>query len=129
MNTMKLFVWTCQPSFVAVAHARTIEEARVRMIEEVGAGGDGSCPERDKARRYIQENTPSIWYGVNAEFALTDSAELIEQADFLEKLQKKVSEARSHLGAALSQSIPKDDQIIMGHVRDAFKELGGRTPE
>ena len=34
-------------------------------------------------------------------------------------MSSKILEAYSHLGAALSQSIDTDDQIIMGHVRDA----------
>lgn len=34
-----------------------------------------------------------------------------------EKLQ--LADARDHLGAALIQSIPSDDQMIIGHVRDA----------
>lgn len=29
-------------------------------------------------------------------------------------------EAYAHLGAAVSQTIPSDDQIIAGHVRDAL---------
>lgn len=102
---MKLYVWTCEPSFVAVAHARSVEEARFRMIEEVGASGDGSCPERDKARRYIQENNPTIWYGVNAEFALTDSAELIELSAFLECEQRKLRDAEHRLSDATGQAV------------------------
>jgi hypothetical protein len=40
--------------------------------------------------------------------------------------QKLMSEAMSHLGAALAQSIENDDQVIMQHVRDAYVLLGGR---
>lgn len=36
---------------------------------------------------------------------------------------KCIEEAAAHLGAALMQSIPADDQIIMGHVRDAHELL------
>lgn len=36
-----------------------------------------------------------------------------------------VDEARAHLYAALVQSIDADDEIIMGHVKDAFRLLGG----
>lgn len=32
-------------------------------------------------------------------------------------------DARSHLEAALMQSIPSDDPIILGHIRDASAEL------
>ncbi len=34
-----------------------------------------------------------------------------------------VAEARAHLGAALSQSIPSDDQIIINHMREAHALL------
>lgn len=34
-----------------------------------------------------------------------------------------VYEAMSHLGAAIMQSVPEDDQLIMGHVRDAHALL------
>ncbi|MDY0242184.1 MAG: hypothetical protein RBR34_08405 [Rhodospirillaceae bacterium] len=37
-------------------------------------------------------------------------------------MTKHIEEAIAHLGAALSQTIPSDDQIIMGHVRDAHTE-------
>lgn len=30
-----------------------------------------------------------------------------------------IDEAMAHLGAAIVQSVPSDDQIIMGHVREA----------
>jgi hypothetical protein len=32
-------------------------------------------------------------------------------------------EAMGHLGAAVTQSIPSDDQIIMGHVRKALEQV------
>ena len=34
-----------------------------------------------------------------------------------------IAEARAHLGAALAQALPSDDQIIMQHVRDAHDLL------
>lgn len=40
---------------------------------------------------------------------------------------ENLQEARSHLGAALVQTIDSDDQIIMEHVRSAYRALGG-TP-
>jgi hypothetical protein len=79
-----MFVWTDHFSFLAVAHAESIAQARECMLVEMGASGDGSCPERDKARRYVLSEAPSIWNGANAEFALTDSAELRELSAFLE---------------------------------------------
>lgn len=35
----------------------------------------------------------------------------------------RLDDAIAHLSAALVQSIPSDDQIIMGHVRDALALL------
>jgi hypothetical protein len=37
--------------------------------------------------------------------------------------QHALEEAIAELGAAISQSIPSDDQIIMGHVRTAHALL------
>ena len=44
----------------------------------------------------------------------------------LVKLAKADYGARSHLGAALVQTLPTDDFIVMGHVRGAFVALGGK---
>lgn len=35
--------------------------------------------------------------------------------------QIALEEALAHLGAAISQSLPSDDQIIMDHVKEAHK--------
>jgi hypothetical protein len=40
-----------------------------------------------------------------------------------EALKVEIYEALSHLGAAVSQSLPTDDQTIMQHVRDALTLL------
>lgn len=37
--------------------------------------------------------------------------------------QLALEEAIAHLGAAISQSVPSDDQIIMGHVQTAHSLL------
>lgn len=37
--------------------------------------------------------------------------------------RKIILDAWSHLAGALSQSIPSDDQIIIGHMRDAEELL------
>jgi hypothetical protein len=37
-------------------------------------------------------------------------------------------EARSHLGAIMIQTQPQDDPIIIGHVADALRILGGTAP-
>jgi len=46
-------------------------------------------------------------------------------ARVFEKLTRERDEARGHLGAALAQTIDKDDKIIMDHVREAYRLLGG----
>ena len=41
----------------------------------------------------------------------------------LKALTARMHDARSHLICAMGQSLPSDDQIIMGHVRDAARLL------
>lgn len=38
-----------------------------------------------------------------------------------------LAEIRAHLGAAIAQSVALDDQIIMGHVRAAYRAAGGEA--
>jgi hypothetical protein len=84
VRQMHMYVWSHFADYIAVVQASSVEEARALLLEEIG-GGDSSCPEREKAAKYVQENTPAIWYGPNAAFALTDSAEQREQIDYYEK--------------------------------------------
>jgi hypothetical protein len=89
---MKLYVWSRPPSFLAVAQADSVEAARRVLIEqEIGQSGDGSCPERDRAREIVKTTNPVIWMGLNAEFALTDSAECRELAAYIETQAKTIS--------------------------------------
>jgi hypothetical protein len=39
--------------------------------------------------------------------------------------REKLGEIRAHLGAALAQTLPSDDQIIMEHVRESYELAGG----
>lgn len=89
---MRMFVWSKKPSWLAVAQARTVEEARHALLtnDNVGESGDGSCPVRDEAREYILTTQPVQWLGVNGEFALTDSAELQEQEDYTRKQNAEI---------------------------------------
>ena len=41
--------------------------------------------------------------------------------------ETQIDEARSHLGAALVQTDSRTLPTILGHVREAFKALGGRV--
>ncbi len=58
-----MYVWEGRPRFVAVAHAPSVARARELVMKhtELGESGDGSCPERDKAREIIKTQTPAIW--------------------------------------------------------------------
>lgn len=41
----------------------------------------------------------------------------------IETAKHLIDEARAEIGCAISQSIPKDDQIIMGHISKAYNLL------
>ena len=97
---MPMYVWTKEPFFYAVAQAANVADARQRMIQEIGENGDGTCPIRDKARKHVLETTPSMWVGINAEFALTDSAEQIELGEDNERKSKEIKSLKSELDEA-----------------------------
>jgi hypothetical protein len=101
---MHMFVWLGAPMFLAVAQARSVAEARELLLDEIGAGSDGSCPERERAAKFVKEKGPSIWHGPNAEFALTDSAEVRE----LEVNWKKAEDELKRLRAAPSPAPSTD---------------------
>jgi hypothetical protein len=105
---MRMYVWSRKPRFIAVAQAESVEKAREAVLnhDELAGSGDGSCPERDKAREYIRSMTPSIWYGENAEFALTDSAELIEVEAESDRLRKELTSLRARLAATDAAGLP-----------------------
>ena len=80
----------------------------------------------DGAMDYIESNK----HNLNKPHIYVDSAHRNPEwkaiRDFLNKVEKErksLSEAYSHLGAALAQSIDTDDGIIMGHVKDAYAIL------
>lgn len=95
---MKLFVWRNEPSWIAVAHAESVAMARGLLLGEVG-GIDGSCVVRAKARKAISEDAPAIWRGHNAEFSLTDSAEVEERDAELTRLRAELARVRAELAA------------------------------
>jgi hypothetical protein len=97
---MKMYCWSDRFSFLAVAQASSVAEAREAMLLEMGESGDGSCPERDAARRQIVTTNPEIWQGTNAEFALTDSAELSEMGDYVQRLNARIGELEAELAEA-----------------------------
>jgi hypothetical protein len=82
---MKMYVWSDALAFLAVAQANSVSVARGLLLREIGESGDGSCPERDKAREYVLSTNPAIYYGKNAEFALLDSAEVRELEAYIKR--------------------------------------------
>lgn len=43
--------------------------------------------------------------------------------------EEQLRDARSHLYVALVQSLPSDEPVILGHVREALLLLGGTPPD
>lgn len=95
---MKCFIWTDEVSYTAFAHCENVTEARSLLRDEIG-GYDGSCPEREKARKTMEEFTPSVYLGRIAGFRLSDSAEVRE----LEKYQEKLTAERDQLRAEVDR--------------------------
>lgn len=95
---MKFFIWTDEASYTAFAHCESVTEARQMLREEIG-GYDGSCPERERARKTMEEFTPSVYIGRIAGFRLSDSAEVRE----LEKYQEKLTSERDQLRAEVER--------------------------
>src|SRR5512141_2317834 len=120
---MKMYVWTDRFSYLAVAHAESVAEARKAMLIEMGESGDGSCPERDKARKCVMAEMPAIYIGTNAEFALTDSAELRElevlvrrhEADLLSADRKARKECREEFLETIRRNRSKSTLHDEGH--------------
>lgn len=93
---MKLFIWTDEHSYTAFAHCDTVAEARNLLRPQIG-GYDGSCPERAKARKYVDEFTPAVYNGRVADFRLSASAEATENMEYADKLSLQVSQMRGVL--------------------------------
>ena len=87
---MKMFVWR-SGSFLAVAHAESIRQARQLVFDQLDNTRSGQCQERELASRIIHGTQPVIWHGKNAEFVLTDSGELREADAECERLRKELA--------------------------------------
>lgn len=96
---MTLYIWTDLVSFMGIAHASSVAEARQLLLDSGELSGDGSCPEREKARLVVMEQTPAIYVGRTAEFVLTDSAELREMEEYSRKQEKTIQELKAALEA------------------------------
>lgn len=105
---LKMFVWK-NVSFLAAAHAYSVAEARALLLAtDLCSGGDGSCPERDAAREVILKNVPCIWYGPNAEFAITDSAEVREYEHNFKTMGDEIERLKAELAAVQSRELSRD---------------------
>lgn len=146
---MHMYVWSRKPRFIAVAQAESVEKAREAMLnsDELAGSGDGSCPERDKARDYIRSTNPTIWHRENAEFALTDSAELIEIEEQSDRLRKELTTLREREAkliadtrletakrwhtqvalAAMGQDVKQECRDMIAELEAAVEKLRGGT--
>lgn len=89
-------------------------------------------PALDSLQRYDEKETGGtycrrweITATADGDYVRFDDVKVAVAKDF-EAAEKIRLEVMGHLGAALAQSIDKDDQIIMQHVRDAYVLLGGK---
>ena len=96
---MKLFIWTDECNYTAFAHCDTVAEARDLLRPQIG-GYDGSCPEREKASKYVEDFTPAVYNGRVADFRLSASAEEREAMEYADKLSLQVTDLRAQLKAS-----------------------------
>lgn len=132
---MKLHIWTDRVSYLAVAHAESVSEARELLLKEsdLGESGDGSCPERDKARRAILSETSAVYVGRVAEFSLSDNAQLREQENHSEKLHqqiaakdRRIAELEAALGSEKETRVKYQDIVYAVCVR--LEQMGAPRP-
>jgi hypothetical protein len=122
-KSRKMFVWTALPEWVAVAQAPTLEEAREAVLKEIGTSHDGPCPARERADTHVRTKNPSIWYGTNAEFALTDSAELEEQ-ELHSRTMEKRAEVAEQDRERLSEALRECREACLAHRHNNRKWYG-----
>jgi hypothetical protein len=123
-----MYVWTKRAFFHAVAQATSVTEARELLLEEIG-GGDGSCPEREHAAKLVRELQPSIFHRSNAEFCLTDSAELREMDAYTKTLQDKIAELMKASPSPAKTEVEVERErcrLIVGRVADSLAHKSGR---
>ena len=85
--SLRQYRWSLPGHYLAVAHAETVEKARALLLEEIGED-DGSCVERAAALLRVREIGPQIYFGANAEFALTHNAETEEANECNRRLRQ-----------------------------------------
>jgi hypothetical protein len=113
---IRIAVQTCD--YQACAHFNCSAEVALKTF-------DIEAPELEAHLREYVDRDPSkshtLWHRTVA------GVEAIGPVPAILKGYAKsaVDDARSHLGAALMQMLPSDNQIIMQHVRSAYTALGG----
>lgn len=103
----KCYVWVDRGGrWVAMAHARSVQEARSLAIEDatgVLGEADWSTPVTADMIAMIRNSTPAIHYRGNAETVLTSSGQLEETSLYVETLQARVKLLESALADTLKQ--------------------------
>ena len=99
----KMYVWRKQPSYTVMAHAKSVDSARKLALEECRGTGDDSTPIRKEAYIQVETMNPEIFYRENAEFVLTDSAELQEMELYCAVLSERIKELTGVAGISLTQ--------------------------
>lgn len=80
----------------------------------------------------IQRQTAEIPVAESRQLILAEAMKIVRGETMmlatkahLKALARVIREAKSHLDVALLQALPSDDQIIVGHIKDASDLLGG----
>ena len=103
MGDYKMYVWREQPLYTVMAHATSMASARELALEECRGTGDDSTPIRRRAYIRVETMNPEIFYRENAEFVLTDSAELQEMDLYCAVLSERLKELTGIPGISLEQ--------------------------
>lgn len=99
----KMYVWRKQPSWVVMVHATCVEEARKLALVECNGDGDESTPVRSAALEQVRTMNPEVHYRTNAEFVLTDSAELQEMEAYAYVLGERIRELTGKAGVTIEE--------------------------
>ena len=99
----KMYVWRKQPLYTVMVHAKSVSSARKLALEECSGSGDESTPVRRQAYIHVETCNPEIFYRDNAEFVLTDSAELQEMEAYCQVLAERIRELTGVAGISIEQ--------------------------
>lgn len=126
---MKMYTWGHVTRWLAVARARNSTRARELILgfDRIGESGDGSCPVRDEARKFVTNNQPTMWIGENAEFCLSDSSELEEQENHSRTLETEVQRLTAELATEREKYKTLDE--FSNNVANALRDELGKAQE